>query len=160
MTAAPAPVASTPAMAGPQPPCDHASSWVTSPSTPRRKPQMAQHSNRAGLTVTPWGPDAISNGRPTSSFRRRLARSSENRAGSSWAGRLASVGKDDMATRRGHQGGDAPGRWRNEPNSCEVVLARSQRVLTAQTPGSASPRPRNAASTRRLRRPHSHARPR
>jgi hypothetical protein len=51
ITAAAAPIASRPAMIAPQCSCGHASALDMTPSTtPKRKPQRAQRSNRAGLT--------------------------------------------------------------------------------------------------------------
>jgi hypothetical protein len=61
MTAVPAPLASRPAMVASQSFRDDASALDTTLSTtPKRKPQPAQRSNRAGLTVTPRGPNATS----------------------------------------------------------------------------------------------------
>jgi hypothetical protein len=93
----------------PQSPRGHASALDTTPSTaPKRKPQRAQRSNRAGLTVTPRGPDAISNGRPAPPFR-RLVRSCEARASFPRAARLACAAKDSRAETRPRHFSDTSG---------------------------------------------------
>jgi hypothetical protein len=99
-------VASRPAVIAPQSSCGHASALDMTPSTtPKRNPQRAQRSNRAGLTVTRRGPGAISNGRTAPAFR-RLVRSCEARASFPWAPRLARAATDSRAATRPHHFSD------------------------------------------------------